>query len=432
MGNLITGDDEVDLGRFTELVINNLAPANPLENNVIAPITQALSNKTWYGDDLVPSRLQDLPAEEQYDETTDAISKWLGENIGGSPYKWNYVIDQYSGGIGDIFLPWLTPEAERGDNSLIAPILDKFTTDSVMKNQNVSDFYTNKDELAVAANGSGATDEDVLMSKFMNSMNAEISALYAKKRELQSSDLSDAAKYKQVRRIQDQIVDLARKSLITYDDIKYEGDYAVIGDMYFEKDDDGEWRKLTDDQVTKHKITSAAGDASYATDGNNHYRLYVKEGETEGKWIKLSGDELAKQKKVTSALGITAEEYWEKKDEYTFAYENPGKYEISRLITEDYTEYQQYKKEINAVEGKKDANGKTISGSLKDNVEDYIANMDIDYGAKLLLFKMTYPKDDTYNNDIIDYLNSRDDLSYDQIVTILKELGFKVSGNDVT
>lgn len=136
------------------------------------------------------------------------------------------------------------------------------------------------------------------------------------------------------------------------------------------------------------------------------------------------------------SLGYTVDDYAEasddEKDAWTWAYNNPEKYEVSKAITGDLFEYFQYKKEINAVEGKKDANGKTISGSLKDNVEEYIANMDIDFGAKLLLFKMTYPKDNTYNNDIIDYLNSRDDLTYEQIVIILKELGFNVSGNDVT
>ena len=49
MENLVTGNDEVDLGTFGELVISNLAPNNPLENNLIAPITQAFNNKTWYG-----------------------------------------------------------------------------------------------------------------------------------------------------------------------------------------------------------------------------------------------------------------------------------------------------------------------------------------------------------------------------------------------
>jgi hypothetical protein len=34
-----------------------------------------------------------------------------------------------------------------------------------------------------------------------------------------------------------------------------------------------------------------------------------------------------------------------------------------------------------------------------------------------------------YNQDILDYLNSRQDISYEDTVTILKELGFTVDAN---
>jgi hypothetical protein len=45
---------------------------------------------------------------------------------------------------------------------------------------------------------------------------------------------------------------------------------------------------------------------------------------------------------------------------------------------------------------------------------------------KIILFKNEYNADDTYNEDIIDYLNSRDDISYSEMETILKYLGFDV------
>ena len=55
--------------------------------------------------------------------------------------------------------------------------------------------------------------------------------------------------------------------------------------------------------------------------------------------------------------------------------------------------------------------------------------MDADYGEKIILFKSQYPNDDTYNDDIIDYLNEREDLAYTDKKVILEELGFKV-GSD--
>lgn len=427
MKNLITGDDEVDMARFGQLMVNNLAPNNPLENNVLAPIKNVIENKTWYGGDLVPQRLQDLPDAEQYDETTDSISKWLGELTGQSPYKINYLLDQYSGGLGDVILPMLTPESDGG--GFLAPFTDKFTTDSVMKNQNVSDFYTTVDELTKASNSMNATDEDILKSKYMNSVSSELGELYQQKREIQNdSYYTDAEKDKLVRDIQKEIDRIARESLNTYGNVDIEGSYAKVGDR--------------------------------------HYRWYEpsEDSEAEAGWQKITDDQLKKQNEVTKGLGISAGEYWsDKKEEYDFAYEypekykffndngisyqtyknanedgkrayswayeNPGKYTMSKAIADDFLTYYQYKSELYDLEADKDENGKSISGSKKEKVIEYINNMDLDYGQKIILFRSMYDsKEDrnNYNYDIVEYLNSRDDISYDEMVTILKELGFTV------
>lgn len=357
VGNAITGDDEVDFGRFFELFLSNLAPNNPLDNNIIAPIKQVVENKTWYGEDLVPTRLQDLPAAEQYDESTDAISKWLGEKTNTSPYKINYLLNQYSGGIGDVFLPMLTPEAESGDNSLggniIAPIKDKFTTDSVMNNQNVSDFYNTVDELTANAKSSYATEEDVLKYKYVNSVNTELGDLYKAKREIQNSTLSDAEKYEQVREIQKQINTLAKESLETYESVSIEGDYATVGNRAYKKNDDDEWQKINDEQLQKQEV-------------------------------------------FTSGTSLSPSDYWEVKGG------------------------------LSGITADKDGNGKSINGSRKEKVLEYINNLDADYYSKIILFKSEYPSDDTYNYEIINYLNNREDLTYDELVTIYTELGFTV------
>ena len=442
MENRVTGNDEVDFGAWAELFLNNLAPSNPLENNIIAPIVQSLNNTTWYGEDLVPSRLQDLPAGEQSDETTDSISKWLGEKLNISPYKINYVLDQYSGGVGDMILPMITPESERGNNTLagnlIAPISDKFTTDSVLKNQNVSDFYDTKDKLTVNANASGATDEDALMSKYMNSINADLSELYKQKREIQNSSLSDAEKYEAVREIQKQIDALAEEGLNTYQDISFEddyregGEYARIGDKVFTKNEEGEWSKLSDEQLTKYEVTKAAGDASYATDGENHYRWYVP-GEDAGEdaeegWRKVTKDELKRQKEVTSGLDISPEEYWSNKEEYSYAYDYPENYAVARAVG-GYESFKSYNEALYDIKADKDASGNSITGSRKEKVADYLNNLDADYYTKIILFKNEYNADDRYNNEIIEYLNGREDISYQDMETILKKLGFEVDSN---
>ena len=435
MQSLVTGDGEADLSTFAELVANNIAPNNPLENNILSPLIQAATNKTWYGDDLVPTRLQKLPAAEQYDESTDSISKWVGDTFDISPYKVNYAAKQYGGGFADLVLPMFTEEAE-GD-TFLAPIKDQFVSDPVLKNQNVSDFYDKVDELAVNANGSKATDKDILMSKYMNSVSGEIGKLYGEKREIQSSDMSDAEKYNAVREIQNQINNLAKDSLNGYQEITYEddyregGEYARVQDRIFKKDKNGEWQKLSDEQVTKYEVTRAAGDAAYASDGENHYRWYVpgEDSTAEPGWRKLTDEQFEKQEEVTNGLGISPSDYWSKKEEYDFAYEKPEKYAVAKSVG-GYDAYKGYSSELYDIKGEdKDGDGRSDTGTRKEKVIEWMNNLDADYGTKIILFKNEYNADDTYNYDIIDYLNSRADISYKEMETILKELGFEVSSD---
>jgi hypothetical protein len=336
--------------------------------------------------------LQDLPAAEQFDESTDSFSKWLGGKLNISPYKINYLLDQYSGGVGDTILPMITPEAESGDNSLggnlLAPLKSKFTADSVMNNQNVSDFYDKMDELTKNAKSRKATDKDVLMYKYMNSVNADLSELYAKKREIQNSNLSDSLKYAQVREVQEQIVELTRNALNAYNGVSITDGYATVGDRTYTANEDGEWQKVSDKQ-------------------------------------------LEKQKAVTSALGISASDYWSNKKEYDYAYENPGKYAVAKSVG-GYDAFKTYSDALNDITADKDSDGKTISGSRKEKVAAYISDLNADYGEKIILFKSEYPADDSYNREIIEYLDSRSDISYEEMVAILTELGFKVNGNTVT
>lgn len=245
-----TGNDKADLDRFLNLATSNLAPNNPIENNIFSPIIQVLSNKTWYGEDLVPQRLQSSPNKQQYDETTDSFSKWLGNKLNISPYKIHYLLDQYSGGVGDVVLPMMTPKAENGSDSIggkvISPLIDKFTTDSVMNNKYVGDFYDVKDKATQKAHSIDATEKDILMSKYLNSKNFYLNQLYAEKRAIQNSKLKDSEKYKKVREKQDEINKLAKQSIDEYKKVKINGSSATVGDITYRKDKNGEWTKVKD------------------------------------------------------------------------------------------------------------------------------------------------------------------------------------------
>ena len=392
MQNLITGDDEVDLGSYLELVANNIAPSNPIENNILSPFlnTKLFSKddpgKTWYGTDLVPTRLQDKPAAEQYDETTDELSKWLGEKLNLSPIKINNLIDQNTGVIGDLLLPYMTAEAKtKTSNPFLAAIEDKFTADVVFDNKYSTDFYSTKEELAKASNSYEATDEDILKTKYMNSKQAQMNNIYAEIREVQNSSLDKETKYAQVRELRKELNDIAETSLNSYEDINVGSNYAKVGDIEFKKNTSGEWEKITAKQ-------------------------------------------LEKQNEVTNTLGISADDYWNNKDEYDYAYENPSKYATAIAIA-DYETYKTYTDALNDITADKDSEGKSISGSRKQKVFDYVNSLDLDFEQKVMLAKLEYPSYDEYNYEIVDYLNNRNDINYDEMVSILTELGFKVDAN---
>ena len=112
---------------------------------------------------------------------------------------------------------------------------------------------------------------------------------------------------------------------------------------------------------------------------------------------------------------------------YSWVNNYPDKVTVSKAVTSSVVEYRTLTKALDSITADKDANGKTISGSAKEKKIAYINSLDIDYGAKLILFKNEYNADDTYNYEIVEYLNGRDDISYDEMNTILKELGFTVT-----
>jgi hypothetical protein len=132
-------------------------------------------------------------------------------------------------------------------------------------------------------------------------------------------------------------------------------------------------------------------------------------------------------------IGVSYKDYAsaddDTKDAYDWAFKNPEKFTLSKAVAGDVVTYRKYTVDLYDIKADKDSSGKSITGSRKEKVLDYINNMDADYGAKIILFKSEYPSDDTYNNDIIDYLNGRDDISYEEMETILKELGFTVDSN---
>ena len=325
------------------------------------------------------------------------------------------------------------------DNNL-APLNEKQVQEYSALGLSYDEYWAYRDDISAIsdrAKSDGSSDEDVVKSKYISSIDSELSDIQKEKeRILNDANMTAEKKEEKVSELENQFADLVKERYNSYNHVSLDGDYAKIGSYYYQwytpEDGDPYWRKLTDSQVTKYTLTKNAGNAHYVTNGSVHYRR-----NEDGEWVKISDKQLARQKEVTNALGITPDEYWSKTDisflpmpegEYEYAFDHPDNYAVAKAVG-GYDAYKSYSKELYDIKADKDKNGKSISGSRKEKVLDYINNLDADYGEKIILFKSEYPSDDTYNYEIIDYLNSRDDISYSEMETILKELGFNVSSD---
>lgn len=172
---------------YPSFAIEQLAPNNPLTDNIFAGITAMSTNKNWYGGDIVSSYMEEKPDYLQYDESTDAFSIWLGEITrhgkngieGLSPKKVNYLIDQYSGFIGDWVLPALSKKAD------VPAVVKAFVVDSVRQNRLGSDFYDALDEAKQVKETEFATAADdatysylYKQSKAASDITKQLKALY--------------------------------------------------------------------------------------------------------------------------------------------------------------------------------------------------------------------------------------------------------------
>ncbi len=412
---------EVDMDSMVDLFINNLAPNNPLENNVISPLTQAMSNKTWYGTDLVPTRLQDKPVSEQYDESTDEFSKWLGKKLNISPYKINYVLNQYSGGVGDIVLPMFTDKTTSGADSVLdyitAPARDKFTTNSTFNNKYVTNFFETKETAITNAKSSQATDDDILKSKYLNVKSSEINKLYQEKRVVQSDkSLTNSEKYEQVKKIQRQIDNLAKETLGEYENVIAKENYAKVSDIEYYKNNKNEWEKI--DKKELEKINSL----KMTNSEKNTYFIAKNEISL------IKKDESLDSDTIKSKIGniVISSKLSDEKMSYLYSRYYSSEKTLNNILNSEIPMKEFIKFNSQKFEAQYDKNGKEIANSRKNAVIKYVNNLKLSIPQKAILIKMEYGSYNTYDKQVIEYVNSKK-LDILEKGSILKSVGINSS-----
>jgi len=419
-GDKSVGEAAKDLMSVVE---NNLAPNSLVESSIFAGIYQTLTNTTWYGEDIVPSRLQKEEAKDQYDETTDTFSIWLGQTFGISPYKAHYLIDQSTGFLGDMILPLLTEQAETPIDSpvgetFLGQFYKDYTADSTMKNQNITDIFALTDEgsdLYVASHKTGAKDEDILKYKYLSSVTASMNELYAEKRVIQNeTGLSNSEKISALRDIQRQIDDMAKNGLENYEDVRKTSNYASIGDKeYYLKDDT--WTKVKDEELSE--LNSLGMDIE---DKSTYFDLKIE--------ISSIKESTTENKKAAIATAIKDTSFTDEQKAYVYgkSYSNDETLDMVLNTGMPFNEYLNYASQEFVAD--KDSNGKSISGSRKTKVISYVNSLSLNIPQKAMLIRKEYSTFDDYNEDIISYVIDLD-LGYDEKKSILESVGMKVSAN---
>jgi hypothetical protein len=191
------GDEEAFKG-WGATVATNFAPANPIEDNLLAPLSTVVlgGNEDFAGRSIVPESMRNRSPHLQYDDRTSEISKWFaqaaydvsGGQIELSPKIIDYLVRSYTGVIGQVGLPATTEATYQGRSvaeKLLQPVASQFTSDPLYSNQTVTDFYDELDRLNTLKTDrnfrenieSGASTPEERQYAVLNKASQEMSAL---------------------------------------------------------------------------------------------------------------------------------------------------------------------------------------------------------------------------------------------------------------
>lgn len=327
-----------------EVVKSNVAPTDIFNQNIATAWTQTkLFNPdnpgtTWYGGNIESDRLQNYRPGERYDEKTDELSKWIGKTFNLSPKKINYLLDQYSGVVGDLLLPWLTPSATASSPAL-APLKQAFMLDSTSTNKTTGEYYDLLDDLKYDANdgdiGAGIT------RKYVSHAGDEVNDYYQQIRAIQSDEnLTKAEKNRLVRALKSQLIERQKEIIAQAEP----------------------YREAVSDYLKAHPELSTDNDAAIA----EYAELYgITEDQAERRM-----DAIVYREANREVFGA----------EYALRTYNADVYDKARAAYAkgvSYDTYYDYYFATKEMHADKDENGKSISGSKKAKVVEFINSLDI-------------------------------------------------------
>ncbi len=179
---------------YADNVLQQVTPVDAFARNIASPFFDVQNNLTWYGTAIEGRQFENIEPKKRYDESTSSIAIKLGQFLNYSPKKIHYLLDQYTGVIGDFVLPATTKRPERGY------LEGAFILDPTRSNKLSEEFFKMYDEANYRK--SSGDDTAIYQVRHLNKVRGAVNEMFKEKSLIINSDLPESEKIKQTKVIQ--------------------------------------------------------------------------------------------------------------------------------------------------------------------------------------------------------------------------------------
>ena len=157
---------------------------------ILGTMYQIGTNKDFKGSNIVPRKYEDMPPEEQFDENTSWIAKFLGRQLGISPMKIDHAIDSNLG----IFAKVNKLTASTDEKDWFLGLASRYTKSAAFSTDIINNFYDEYDK-AVKKKNVSDNPEDLMTYSFYNAERNVIGNLYNIMNEATTAEERKSVKY---------------------------------------------------------------------------------------------------------------------------------------------------------------------------------------------------------------------------------------------
>lgn len=134
----------LSLAAIADGIVNNL---NPIGSTIVDPIVGIMSNQSWYGSPITPTRYDGMGYEVQYSEDIPDIFVDMSHSPANvfhlNAFQIQYLVQQYTGFLGQMAVPAMTKENGKigGLGAALNAARQRFTSDPLKSSEATSAFY---------------------------------------------------------------------------------------------------------------------------------------------------------------------------------------------------------------------------------------------------------------------------------------------------